>query len=75
MKTVDRKQLYADKMFFSEDSVIPVNALGLIEELLKQEALERELKETKRLLEYYKEKSARLEAQSITMGRIYDVRG
>ena len=75
MTTADRKQLYADKMYFSKDSVVPDNALGLIEELLEQERLVRELAETKRLLEYYKEKSERLEAQSITMGRVYDVRG
>lgn len=38
---LDRKQLFADKMFFNRDSIIPVNALQLIDELIEQERLER----------------------------------
>ncbi len=38
---LNRKQLFADKMVFNRDSIIPVNALQLIDELIEQERLER----------------------------------
>lgn len=34
-----RRQLFADKFAFNKDSIIPVNALSLIDELVEQERL------------------------------------
>ena len=59
---LNRKQLFDDKMIFNHDSVIPINALQLIDELIEQERLERinkRLVERVELLEFQLENARR----------------
>lgn len=69
-----REQLYADKMFFSPDSVVPINALHLIEELKKQEQLERENAQLKNRIETLEALVAYHKASSINTSYMYDIR-
>lgn len=76
MKKLNRKQLFADKMVFNEDSIIPVNALQLIDELLEQERLERinkRLVERVELLEFQLENAR--QALNCQNHKYYDISG
>lgn len=76
MNQLDRKQLFADKMYFNKESLIPINALKLIDELLEQERLEREnkrLTERVELLEFQLSNArSALNSQS---HQLYDISG
>ena len=76
---LDRKQLFADKMVFNRDSIIPVNALQLIDELIEQERLERinkRLVERVELLEFQLENARTALADLDPKNhRYYDISG
>ena len=69
-----REQLYADKMFFNADSMVPINALHLIEELKKQESLERENAQLKNRIETLEAIVAYYKASTINTSCRYDIR-
>lgn len=76
---LNRKQLFADKMVFNRDSIIPINALQLIDELIEQERIERinkRLVERVELLEFQLE-NARIALADIDPKnhRYYDISG
>lgn len=76
---LDRKQLFADKMVFNRDSIIPINALQLIDELIEQERLERinkQLVERVELLEFQLRNARTALADLDTKNhRYYDISG
>lgn len=82
---LNRKQLFADKMIFNNDSTIPVNALQLIDELVEQERLERinkRLVERVELLEFQLENArheiahiSELACLPVRNHRYYDISG
>lgn len=79
MNQLNRKQLFADKMYFNKESLIPVNALQLIDELVEQERLERDnkwLTERVGLLEFQLENArSALSDLDIKNHRYYDISG